>query len=262
MRPGVLVAFAFVFVSLPRIGAADEVHLRGGSVLHGKATRQGDAVVVKLESGEIRLPASEVERIEESASHDEVVQRRRAALAANDVEGRLALAAYCRAHDLFATERALLLEVIDRVPEHARARRLLGHVKTEQGWVDRSQQRRAELEAEQTARLERQRAAGAAAERERAVRERDQAVRQAEAEAQRARQAEAEAQRARAAATYVEPYYYAPVYRAPGYVRPREREREPSWLERAPSQQRFPINGWRDPRDPHFHLPINDPRFR
>src|SRR5262245_51101430 len=89
---------------------ADEVQLRSGSSIEGKARREGDTVVIRVESGEIRVPADEVLQIRKAASSEEVAARRRAALAPHDVQGRLELAAYCREHELRATERALLQE--------------------------------------------------------------------------------------------------------------------------------------------------------
>ena len=48
--------------------SADRVHLVSGSVIEGRAKRDGDRVVVEVDSGELALPASEVARIESSES--------------------------------------------------------------------------------------------------------------------------------------------------------------------------------------------------
>jgi len=231
---------------------ADEIFLKGGSKLEGKARREGDAIVVQVESGEIRLPATAVERIQESTPPAETAQRRRDALGPNDIAGRLELAKYCREHELRATERALLLEIVDRAPDHAAARRLLGHVKTDHGWVDRSQERQVQRDAEQAARLERMRAQEHEAADARAQRDRAQ---QAEREAQLAREREREREReeaatarARVAADSAPAYYYGP----PTYRERNDRrwqpERRQSWEEQA--APRWPIHWMRDPRDP------------
>ncbi|HKU38591.1 MAG TPA: hypothetical protein VJR89_10605 [Polyangiales bacterium] len=170
---------------------ADEVQLRSGASIEGQARREGETVVIKVESGEIRMPADEVREIREAVSSEEVATRRRSALAPRDVRGRIELAAYCREHELRATERALLQEVLDLEPDQPQARRLLGYERDAAGrWVDRSRELQAARAAEEAARLERLRATELERERERAhaeaVQARDEAVR-ARDEALRAR---------------------------------------------------------------------------
>src|SRR5262249_2894632 len=138
------IAFACVSAGAPLRSAADDVHLSGGTSIEGKAVRQGDKVVVELESGQITFNASDVERIDRRESSVEQVDRRYAALKADDVSGRMALADYCRDHDMHSRERALLQEVIQREPDHARARARLGFVKTDAGWVTEEQHMRAQ----------------------------------------------------------------------------------------------------------------------
>ena len=238
--------------------------LRSGTKIEGKARREGDSVVIRVESGEIRLPAETVERIDKSESSTEVAERRRAALDPHDVRGRMQLAAYCREHDLRATERALLEEVIELEPNHAQARRLLGYERDGAGgWVSRSQQQQQARAAEEAAWRERQREVA------RADAERQQQKAQQEAERARdeALQARDEAQRARDEALY-SPMYYGgyPWYRAYYYPHPRphgqgERCYGPDRDCNAPAAPAFPINGVRHPRDTSFFLPgVKDPR--
>jgi hypothetical protein len=140
-----------------------------------------------MEAGEIRLPADSVQRIKKSQASDDVAQRRRAALAPRDVRGRIELAAYCREHDLRATERTLLEEVIAIEPNQAEARRLLGYVRTDHGWVDRSAQQQAARDAEHEAWLARERAREREQARADAEHERDLATRQMQLDAERMR---------------------------------------------------------------------------
>lgn len=242
-------------------GRADEVLLRSGTKIEGKAKREGDSVVIRVESGEIRLPAETVERIEKSESSSEVAERRRAALDPRDVRGRLQLAAYCREHGLPATERALLQEVLELEPNHAQARRLLGYERDGSGWVSRSQQQQQARAAEEAAWLERQRALARA--------DAERAQEKAQQEAQRARdealQARDEAQRARDEAVY-SPMYYGgyPWYRAYYYPHPRphglsERGSRPERDCNTPPAPAFPISGVRHPRDTSF-VGVKGPR--
>ncbi len=247
----VLVLFA---TWMAETASADEIFLQGGSKLEGKARREADTIVVELENGEVRLPADTVERIQRSTPPAEAAQRRRASLGANDIAGRLELAKYCREHELRATERALLLEIVDRAPDHAAARRMLGQVKTAQGWIDRSQQLQTQRDAEEAERLERMRAQDRetrAADEAHARRERDRAV-EAESEAQHARERERArdddaAARARAAVDFAPVYdHWAPRYREPTDHR-WQPERPRSWADQA--APRWPIHWMREPTD-------------
>src|SRR3954463_10286306 len=94
-RHSIAAGLAVLLLSAAGAARADEVQLSGGSVIEGRATRDGDTVVIRVESGEIRLSADAVQRIKKSDASDDVAQRRRAALAARDIRGRMELAAYC-----------------------------------------------------------------------------------------------------------------------------------------------------------------------
>jgi hypothetical protein len=265
-------SLAAYVLALAGLAHADEVHLQGGSVIEGRASRQGDTVVVRVEAGEIRLPADSVERIQKSASSDDVAQRRRVALGARDVRGRLELAAYCRQHDLRATERALLFEVIALEPDHAEARRLLGFVKTPQGWVDRSSQLEAAREVEREAWLTRERArereqAQADAERERALAAREDRLEAERLHEQRARDDAQRALEQAAVNAYGYGYGYAPPgvwlrSEGRGIARGPERCRDGSCQSRPPASGSQPIwiNGLRYPREDRVVLPeMKDP---
>jgi hypothetical protein len=263
---------AALLLSAAGFAHADEVQLQGGSVIEGRATRDGDTIVVKMEAGEIRLPAESVQHIKKSEASDDVAQRRRAALAPRDIKGRLELAAYCREHDLRATERSLLEEVIAIEPNQAEARRQLGYVRTEQGWVERSAQQQQARDAEHEAWLARERA-----------REHDQVRADAEHERELTRQMQLDTERMREerlrardeapAYTYGSGYGYGYGYGySPVYTQQR---REP--VQRAPAAEPClpggcaaapptatpisPIAGTRHPRDTTWALPgVRNPR--
>jgi hypothetical protein len=225
----VLAAFgATIALSCPAF--ADRTFLVGGTVLEGKATRKGDKVVVRLEAGEISVPADSVERIEKSESVVGQFDARYAALPKGDVKARLALADYCRDHAMRAEERRLLLEVLDLDRDNVAARTRLGFVKTEVGWLTREDAMRAKGMVEHDGRWMTPADAAAL---ERARVEREATVEQREAE-----EAELAAQRAQLSAQQAEldaqashlppdPYfsgyyggYYAPYgYGYGGYAR-------------------------------------------
>jgi hypothetical protein len=101
------------------IATADRVVLVSGAVLEGKVERDGDKVVVETDSGKVALPADMVKRIEASHSDVQEFEARLARLARDDVAGLLALANYCRDHEMPARETEVLL----------------GYVKTPSGWM-------------------------------------------------------------------------------------------------------------------------------
>ncbi len=262
-----------VLLLLAAAAQADEVHLQGGSTIEGRATRDGDTVVVRVESGVIRLPADSVARIDKAEASDDVAQRRRAALGPREIKGRLELAAYCRDHDLKSTERALLEEVIELEPNHAEARRLLGYVRSEHGWVQRRVQEQQARDADNEAWLARQRARERDQARVDADRERDLATRQMQLESERMRserqRREAE-QRARdeVYSSYPYGYGYAPVYAAPPRRAPVPRDPAtsnclPGGCTAPPptAAPASPIPGTRHPRDTTWALPgVKNPR--
>jgi len=124
--------------------SADRVHLAGGSVIEGRARREPGKVVVELESGAIALASDSVIAIEPGESPVQRFEARRAQLERSDLEGRLALAGFCRDHGMREQERTLLLEIIDLSPDHAEARARLGYVRTDAGWITREEQLRAQ----------------------------------------------------------------------------------------------------------------------
>jgi hypothetical protein len=210
---------------------ADQVHLVGGSQLEGKATRQGDKVVIETESGQIALSADSVERIERGQSPVQRYEALEGKLQPGDVKGRLALADFCRDNGMNAREKTLLREVIELDPEQAHARARLGYVKTPAGWITQDEQMRAQgyvrkdgqwVSPERALELDRLRAEADAAARDR---ERAQAAldaQRAEQVAARQRELDDEADRAalqptEAPAPYGYGYGYGYGYLGYGY---------------------------------------------
>jgi hypothetical protein len=139
MAPALHWGATAMFSLLASVAHADRVHLVDGAVIEGKVTRQGDRVVIELESGQLGLPADQVARIEPASSPVQQLEERRARLQPRDVAGRLALANYCRDHGMVAREQQLLREVIELAPDHAEARARLGYVQKDRRWVEREQ---------------------------------------------------------------------------------------------------------------------------
>lgn len=121
---------------------ADRLVLKGGAVLDGKVTEQGDKVIVEVESGSLSFSRSEVERIERGESDIEKFEAKLAAIKPGDVRALIALANFCRDRGLPAREREVLRKVLESAPDHPEARARLGYVRTETGWVTEDEHKR------------------------------------------------------------------------------------------------------------------------
>ena len=259
---------------------ADQIHLVGGTQLEGKATRQGDKVVIDMESGQITLDADGVERIERGPTNVERYEELAAKLKPGDVHARMALADFCRDHDMRARERELLHQVIEIDRDHPQARARLGYVKTATGWTTRDEQLRAQgyvreagqwIAPERALELQRLRAQSQAAQDERDKARADLELKKLEIE-QRRRElegADRASERSNDAAQPGVNTYGFVGYGAAYGVRPVWRAHSaPNWHgSRAfpevssPAARPFPINGASDPRNTSW--PINgvrDPR--
>lgn len=229
---------------------ADKVHLAGGAVLEGKVSREGDKVLVEVDSGTLRLDAQGVLRIERAPSPVETFAARRAALAQRDIAGRVALADYCREHQMFGRERELLREVIALEPDHAQARARLGYVRVDRGWLTREEQLAARgmikqggiwISPEQAARLREAELDRQKAELERQKAEAELLARRAELNAERERAARERAER-EAAQSALPAYWFPYAYPMHGPSRP---------IQPAPAPSAVPpyaINGVRPPQ--------------
>ncbi|MCI0343397.1 MAG: hypothetical protein L0216_20005 [Planctomycetales bacterium] len=114
---------------------ADRVTLASGYHLEGAVTVRGNEVEIRLPSGRIVLPRSQVKEIVEEETPLEAFERRRGGLADEDLAGRIALALWARENGLGARADAELEAVLTRDPGNADAHRALGHVEHGGRWV-------------------------------------------------------------------------------------------------------------------------------
>lgn len=122
-------------VSMVAGARADTVHLTNGNRIEGRATVEGDWVGIEIPGGTVSVPRQAVTSIEKSPTVFDEYDRRHAALAADDVAGRLELAAWCRQNGLRTRGDAILNEVLSIEPNNVEARELLGYVKENGSWT-------------------------------------------------------------------------------------------------------------------------------
>ncbi len=94
------------------------VLLRNGTTLQGRVVREGSYYYVAVDRGEIRLRASQVQRV--CSSLEECYRYRLEHLLPGDAQGRLELAQWCAEHGLTAQARRLLDQVQRTHPQHPR----------------------------------------------------------------------------------------------------------------------------------------------
>lgn len=175
---------------LASAASADVVHLRSGGRLEGATSVEGDRLVVRLESGTVKIPLDQVRRVVPATSPADEYATRAAAVAKDDVKAHWELALWCEERGLTRGTRVELEAVIAADPEHAEARKRLGYQKVGNEWL----RGEALLTAQGMVKFEgkwltKEEAAALAAEKER----REVARLEAELRALEARQARAEA---------------------------------------------------------------------
>jgi hypothetical protein len=134
-RLGLLPAFAAA-MAVPAIpAAADVVHLRTGGTLEGRVTKQEDRVRVETTQGVATFGAADVDRIEAREAPQDELLRRKQALPPGDAGARVELARWCREKRMDVESRSELEEAVRVDPDHAEARRELGHVRWNGAWM-------------------------------------------------------------------------------------------------------------------------------
>lgn len=98
--------------------AADEVVLNDGARIEGEVTDLGDRIRIQARGCAVTFPRSAVREVIARPPAAERVRDRRAALAAGDLHGRVALSDFCIEHNLFDTAEALLQEATRIDPTH------------------------------------------------------------------------------------------------------------------------------------------------
>jgi TolA-binding protein/pimeloyl-ACP methyl ester carboxylesterase len=108
---------------------ADLIRLKNGSVIEGKViARTAEAIRLKTGDGEMSVPRSRIESIEERETPFEVYTQRAAELPENDAQAHIELAEYCVRHDLHAQAIAMLRQALAIDPDHSGARAALKRI--------------------------------------------------------------------------------------------------------------------------------------
>lgn len=137
-RAGVLVAGCLA--SVVSRATADLVRLRNGGQVRGQVQSADEAVVVvrTLLGGTVSLDREEVELIERRSLLVEDYETR-AQRTPDTVDAHWELAEWCKARGLKEQREEQLQLLLDIHPDHAEARRILGHIRHNGEWLTRDE---------------------------------------------------------------------------------------------------------------------------
>lgn len=124
---------ALAVASIPAF--ADEVVLRNGARFEGDVRESKDTVTVVMDFGSITFKRIDVARIDRGPAPILVFDGRLVLLKADDLEGRFDLAMWALDRHLDQRATKLLEHILERDPDHARAREALGYRRHQGKWL-------------------------------------------------------------------------------------------------------------------------------
>lgn len=137
---------ALVFVTAlaaASLASADVVHLKNGGTLEGQVVEQGDAVIIKLPVGEVRVSRDAVLQIEEKPGALEEYHKRAAAIKDDDPEAHYKLGVWALSIGLKRQAEEEFNKTIALKPDHGGAHKALGHRLVAGRWMTEEEQMRA-----------------------------------------------------------------------------------------------------------------------
>ncbi|MBN2560413.1 MAG: HEAT repeat domain-containing protein [Phycisphaerae bacterium] len=144
-------------VAVVAVAQGDILHLNSGDKIEGEVLKDlGEAYRVRTLHGIVDIPKERVVKYEKGPSPWFLYKEKRRKCE-DTAEGHYRLARWCRKHGLRAEETEHLERVVKLDPDHAKARRALGYVQENGGWIKPRSPKaptKEELEARRIAREE------------------------------------------------------------------------------------------------------------
>jgi hypothetical protein len=128
-------AASLVVLLLAASSSADEVALTNGGKLVGKATRDGDDVVVTTPHGEMRLKAADVAAITVGRTAWDDYADKLKATDEKDAAAQVALGDWCKERALSTETQRHWKKALELDPDQPDARKRLGFVRYEERWL-------------------------------------------------------------------------------------------------------------------------------
>ncbi len=129
------VALSLLSLACAAPAAADVLKLKDGRVIEGVVEVRKSEVLVLSRFGTTSIPRDQVVEHLKGPSVDAQVKRHLAALAADDADGRMRLAAWLDEIGRTTEAHALARRVIEIDPEHSGAQKMLGYVRYRGRWM-------------------------------------------------------------------------------------------------------------------------------
>ncbi len=133
---GVLLKGLLLLAILGGPVVADTLFLKNGKKFEGSlVSDRGGIVKFKTAGGVLSFPKSEVARVDKGATKADEYKVRLKKLEDGDIEGRLALARWCKEQKLFGPRKRLLRAILKACPDHPGARKESGQAWRGGKWV-------------------------------------------------------------------------------------------------------------------------------
>jgi len=133
------VAAMAVLAAAAGAARADEVVLRNGARFEGQVQEGKDTVTVVMDIGTMTFKKIDVAKIDRGPSALSEFDAKLAELKADDLDAQYRLAMWARKKLLDQRATRLLEEILERDPEHARAREALGYIRVDGRWLTEDQ---------------------------------------------------------------------------------------------------------------------------
>lgn len=117
------------------VASSDTVHLRNGSMLHGRVMESGDKVLVEMDFGTVTISKSDVARVVYDRSPLQELEERERAIDGNDAEALYRLGVWAKQKELATRAAELFRRAVAVDPDHAGARGELGYRRHEGKWL-------------------------------------------------------------------------------------------------------------------------------
>gem|GEM_PF-3408060 len=129
--------------------SADVIHLKDGRKVEGViVTKDGDKVSIKTKFGIVEFPMTDVLKIEEKKTVDQLYKEKLANANPRDTGELMELAEWCSENKLISKAKKHLKQIISLDTNHEVAREKLGYVKYEGKWVTKRTLDKLKREAE------------------------------------------------------------------------------------------------------------------
>ena len=130
-----IVIVTFCLAAFATVTYADRVILKDGRIFEGVVKVSAGEVLIEMQLGTIRVPLSEVKKIDRQPTSVEQFKQRLSQINRTDATALIDLAIWAREKGLHKQCKEVLEKVLELQPDNELARKLLGFVRVDNKWV-------------------------------------------------------------------------------------------------------------------------------